>query len=239
MLTPSSNTALEPLTFAMLRDVPNVTVHFSRLHVLGTSLEKKAIDQFKTEAFLAAASLLADARVDVIVWNGTSGSWMGPQWERELCLAVQDETGIPATGSTLAFLDAFARYGVTKYSLAVPYVRDHTEKIVETYAALGLRCVASDYLGLRTNVEIDAVPESTFRDQLVKMAVPESQAIAVVCTNVPAAPLVEELEPKLKVPIFDSIAVTLWKALEVVGVEPKISGWGMLLRGEVPKPATA
>jgi maleate isomerase len=237
MLTPSSNTALEPLTSAMLRELPDVSVHYSRLHVMGTSLDRESSAQFTRDAFLHAASLLADARVDVIAWNGTSGSWLGLDWERELCQAVQAETGIPTTGSTLAFFDAFAKFGVTRYSLAVPYVQDHTEKIIETYAREGLTCVASNYLGYKTNAEIDLVPETAFRQQLTSVAVPESQAIAVVCTNVPAAPLADELERKLGIPIIDSIAVTAWKCLEMVGIEPKLSGWGKLLRGEAASAA--
>jgi maleate isomerase len=237
MLTPSSNTALEPLTSAMLRDVPNVSVHYSRLHVMGTSLDRNSTAQFTREAFLGAASLLADARVDVIAWNGTSGSWMGLDWERELCKAVEAETGVPTTGSTLAFFDAFAKFGVKRYSLAVPYVQDHTEKIIETYAREGLECVASNYLGYKTNAEIDLVPESSFLEQLASVAVPASQAIAVVCTNVPAAPLVEDLEKRLGIPIIDSIAVTAWKCLEMVGIEPNVPGWGKLLRGETARAA--
>jgi maleate isomerase len=237
MLTPSSNTALEPLTSAMLRELPQVSVHYSRLHVMGTSLDPRSNAQFTMEAFLAAASLLADARVDVIGWNGTSGSWMGLDWERTLCSAIETETGIPATGSTLAFFDAFAKFGVKRYSLAVPYVRDHTEKIIETYAREGLECVASDYLGFTTNAEIDAVPENRFREQLEAVAVPGSEGIAVVCTNVPAAPLVDDLERILGIPIFDSIAVTAWKCLEIAGVEPKLPGWGKLLRGETARAA--
>lgn len=231
MLTPSANTAVEPLTCAILAELRNVSVHFSRLHVMGSSLDPESNAQFTMEAFLGAASLLADARVDVIAWNGTSGSWMGLDWERELCKAIEAETGVPATGSTLAFFDAFAKFGVKRYSLAVPYVEDHTEKIIETYAREGLECVASDYLGYKTAAEIDAVPERTFREQLAAVAVPESEGIAVVCTSVRAAPLTEDLEKSLGIPIFDSIAVTAWKCLEMVGIEPKLPGWGKLLAG--------
>lgn len=239
MLTPSANTALEPLTSAIVREVPNVSVHYSRLHVMGSSLDPESDAQFTTEAFLRAAALLADARVDVIAWNGTSGSWMGLDWERALCEAIEAETGIRATGSTLAFFDAFAKFGIKRYSLAVPYVQDHTEKIIETYAREGLDCVASEYLGFKTAAEIDAVPESTFRDQLASVAVPESEGIAVVCTSVRAAPLVDEMEKILGIPIFDSIAVTAWKALEIAGVEPKLRRWGKLLRGETACPAAS
>jgi maleate isomerase len=162
---------------------------------------------------------------------------MGLDWERALCNAIEAETGIPATGSTLAFFDAFAKFGVMRYSLVVPYVRDHTEKIIETYADEGLECVAYDDLGFKTVAEIDLVPESRFREQLASVAVPESEAIAVVCTSVRTAPIVDDLERSLGIPIFDSIAVTAWKCLEMTGIEPKLSGWGTLLRGETAIPA--
>ena len=39
MLTPSSNTVLEPLTTAMLADLPNATAHFARFRVLKISMD--------------------------------------------------------------------------------------------------------------------------------------------------------------------------------------------------------
>ena len=233
MLTPSSNTALEPLTCEMLASQRDVSVHFSRLPVLGTSLSQQSNQQFTVDAFLSAARLLADARVDVIAWNGTSGSWMGLDWERKLCRAIEKDTGIPATASTLAFFDAFARYGIKRYSLVVPYVEDHTKKIIEVYANEGLECVHYDYLGLSTNVEIDSVPEERLRAQLMTAAVNGAQAILVVCTNVPDAALAQEVEDIIHIPIIDSIAVTAWKCLIMLGKEPQVPGWGMLLEGRL------
>ena len=58
MLTPSSNTVLEPLTAAMLADLPGASAHFSG---------------FGAIAYLGAAVRCvdaADARVDAICWNG-------------------------------------------------------------------------------------------------------------------------------------------------------------------------
>ncbi|HBO78304.1 MAG TPA: Asp/Glu/hydantoin racemase, partial [Cupriavidus sp.] len=77
MLTPSSNTALEPITSAMVSGLPNVSAHFSRFTVTEISLRDQALGQFDLEKILAAARLLADARVDVIAWNGTSSGWLG------------------------------------------------------------------------------------------------------------------------------------------------------------------
>ena len=57
MLTPSSNTVLEPLTTAMLQDVPDVSAHFGRFRVLKISLDADALNQFSTAPMLDAASM--------------------------------------------------------------------------------------------------------------------------------------------------------------------------------------
>ena len=72
MLTPSSNTVLEPITSAIVSGLPEVSAHFSRFTVTEISLGDRALGQFDTEKIIQAARLLADARVDVIGWNGTS-----------------------------------------------------------------------------------------------------------------------------------------------------------------------
>jgi hypothetical protein len=59
-------------------------------------------------------------------------------------------------------------------------------------------------------------------------------AVAVVCTNMRAAPLVERLEAELDIPIFDSIATTAWKSLVRAGVaSPRLPGWGRLFRPSI------
>ena len=89
MLTPSSNTVLEPVTAEILADRAGVTAHFSRLRVLQISLDGGSQAQFSHEPMLRAAELLADARVDSICWNGTSSGWLGFEQDRLLCEAIR------------------------------------------------------------------------------------------------------------------------------------------------------
>ncbi len=64
MITPSSNSVLEPVTAAMLADRADVTAHFSRLRVTEIALDAPALNQFDPSQMLPAAELLADAKVD-------------------------------------------------------------------------------------------------------------------------------------------------------------------------------
>src|SRR6478752_79517 len=88
MITPSSNTVLEPATCAMLHGVDGVTAHFSRFRVTEIALDAAALSQFDASVMLPAADLLADAKVDAIAWNGTSASWLGIGRDRSLCEGI-------------------------------------------------------------------------------------------------------------------------------------------------------
>lgn len=48
VLTPSSNTALEPLTNAILRELPNVHAHFARFRVTNISLTDQRLGSLMT-----------------------------------------------------------------------------------------------------------------------------------------------------------------------------------------------
>ena len=109
MLTPSSNSVLEPMTARMLAGQGGVTAHFSRLRVTQIGLSQAALGQFDRGPMLAAAELLADARVSSILWNGTSGAWLGFGNDEALSAAITERTGVPASTSALAFRDLFRR----------------------------------------------------------------------------------------------------------------------------------
>src|SRR6187397_1260324 len=102
MLTPSSNTALEPITTAMVAGLPEVSAHFSRFKVTEIALSGKALAQFDNSEILRAAELLAHAKVNVIAWNGTSSGWLGFELDVRLCERIHQATGIPACTSMLA-----------------------------------------------------------------------------------------------------------------------------------------
>src|SRR5271163_2784193 len=77
MLTPSSNTVLEPVCWSILEGLRDVSIHFARFRVTEISLSAAANGQFSRDGMLHAAELLADAKVNSICWNGTSASWLG------------------------------------------------------------------------------------------------------------------------------------------------------------------
>jgi maleate isomerase len=231
MLTPSSNTILEPVTSAMLAGLPEVTAHFGRFRVTEISLAASAQGQFEMGPLLDAARLLADARVEVIAWNGTSAGWLGLDRDRALCAAIAKETGITATSSVLALAEAFGATGVARYGLVTPYLHDVQAKIIANFEREGFACAAERHLNDKGNFSFSEVSAETLRAMVRDVARAKPDAITIFCTNLNGAPLVESLEREIGIPIYDSIATAVWSSLRLAGIDPaRVTGWGRLFR---------
>jgi maleate isomerase len=231
MLTPSSNTTLEPVTMQMIHGVAEASVHFGRFRVTEIALSDQSRGQFDDREILRAAELLSHAKVDVIGWNGTSSGWLGFDADQRLCRRITEATGIPACTSVLALNEIFRRTGVDRFGLVTPYRADVQAAIVRNYAASGFRCVAERHLGLQDNYSFSEVGADEIRRMTREVAADRPQAITIFCTNLRGAPLVEELEAELGIPVYDTIATVVWKALQLAGTDPaRVRGWGRLFR---------
>jgi maleate isomerase len=231
VLTPSSNTALEPSTCAMLADLPGVSAHFSRFTVTRISLEQDALNQFDDCKILAAASLLADARVNVIGWSGTAAGWLGFDTDRLLCARIKEATGIPATSSVLAMNEILELTGTRTLGLVSPYLSDVQSRIVANYGAAGVSVIAEAHLSISENFAFAEVDEATLSRQVGEVAAKMPQAIATYCTNLNSAHLAEEWERRHGIPVYDTTTTVVWKMLRMCGVDTRqIAGWGRVMR---------
>ena len=233
MLTPSSNTTLEPVTSAMLAGLPETSAHFSRFKVTEIALSGPALAQFDLSGPLQAAELLAHARCQVIGWSGTAAGWRGFDTDLQLCEAITRATGALACTSVLALNEILQATGVRRLGLVTPYVADVQAAIVANYASVGITCVAERHLGLQDNFSFSDVSADQLRLMVAGVmagpAAQRPQAVAVLCTNLRGAPLVAELEQAYGVPVYDSVATVVWKALRLAGVDTRrVVGWGRL-----------
>lgn len=229
VLTPSSNTALEPLTSAIVATVPGVSAHFARFTVTEISLREQSLRQFDDAPVIAAAKLLADARVDVIAWSGTSASWLGFERDRALCERIQEATGVPATTSVLALNELLDLQGARTLGLVSPYVDDVQRRIVANYAAAGIACPAERHLDITVNFDFGSVEPDVLARMVREVAQARPDAITIMCTNLRGAHLAAALERELDIPVYDSVSTVAWKALRLAGVPAgSVAGWGRL-----------
>ncbi len=229
MLTPSSNTALEPLTQAMLAPLSGISAHFSRFRVTEIGLSDTALRQFDDAPILCAAELLGHAKVDAIAWNGTSSGWLGFAADERLCARLTEVTGVPATTSMLALNEVLAARAVRRIGFVTPYTGDVQARIVTNYAELGISCVGERHFGLSDNFSFAQVPPERIEAAVAEIAPSRPDAIAIVCTNLHAAHLADRLERAHGIPVFDTVALAVWKSLVIAGADPaRVEGWGSL-----------
>src|SRR5258708_17836405 len=133
------------------------SVHIARFGVAALLQSRQSLAQFYFAPLLEEARLLADARVDAIAWNGTSGGWLGLEIDRELCRRIAAETGIRATTSSLALLEGVRLIGATRIGWATPYLDEIQSRIIDTFAAEGIACAAERHLGDRGNFSFSEI----------------------------------------------------------------------------------
>ncbi|MGF7175039.1 maleate cis-trans isomerase family protein [Azospirillum doebereinerae] len=231
MLTPSSNTVLEPVTSAMLSGLPEVSAHFGRFTVKEISLRAAALDQFTDAPFLDAARLLADAQLNVIGWNGTSAGWLGFDADVKLCRTIGTETGIPACTSMLALNEILETTGRKRFAIVSPYLDEIQERMVANYNAAGFEVVAERHLNDRGNFSFSEVSEERIERMCAEVAESKPDAIAIICTNMRGAPVAERVEKALGIPVYDTVSTVVWKALRMTGVDTRrVQGWGSLFQ---------
>ena len=229
VLTPSSNTALEPLTAAIVGTLPGASVHFSRFKVTEIALDARALGQFDDSKILAAAELLADAKVDVIGWSGTSSGWLGFDADQRLCERIQERTGVQATTAVLALNELLALRKIQRVAFVTPYTADVQARIVANYAQMGIEAVAERHLGIRVNHDFAAVEPETLLALMREVAPQGPGAITTFCTNLRAAPLAAQVEHELGIPLLDTVSTTVWGMLRAAGADAaQVRGWGEL-----------
>jgi maleate isomerase len=228
MLTPSSNTVVEPYTSAMMDAFKGrATAHFGRFRVTEISMSDASRTQFVTDPILDAARHLADAKCDVIAWNGTSAAWLGFERDEALCKAITDETGIKATSTILALNEILDFMNVRTLGLVTPYLTEIQDPIISNYHSIGIDIIADRRLEDRGNFSFAEYSPELVAGLARSVAESRPDAIAIVCTNFRGAPIVDALERELGIMVLDSVAITVWATARLCGLDPSaIRGWG-------------
>lgn len=108
-----------------------------------------------------------------------------------------------------------------------PYTADVQAKIAENWGAAGFACPAERHAGLSENFAFARLTEEDIAGMVRAVASEGVDAVAIVCTNMAGAFMAPALEAELAIPVYDSVAVTLWQGLRLAGCETRaLARWG-------------
>ena len=197
------------------------------------------IDHWVKEHFDAAlervvkdAASLASRKVDYIIYAGAPMLLSrGKGADIELIASIRKETGLEATTSIRAALDAMAWLGVRRIALASPYPPETQRLLVQFLRAHDIDVVKEATMDVAFRALHEVHPQQIYRfARDVFAAAPGAEALYLPCPQWQAQETVEALELDLGVPVIAGDPADFWAAFLALGIRDRIDGCGRLLR---------
>lgn len=223
MILPSGNVAAEPQMAAMLPE--GVGLHVTRLSLTGSS-EAQLLGM--TRDVEAAAGLLADAGVDLILFHCTAVSTWDPAMEGRLVARIEGTSGRPATATSRALLSALEALAIRRLVLVSPYIEAVNARESAYLEAHGVTVLRSAGLGIDGPQDMVKVEPGEWYRLARANDRPEADAVFISCTAVRSLEVVEALERDLCKPVITSNQVAAWHALRALGIRDRATGPGRL-----------
>ncbi|SEQ28486.1 maleate isomerase [Faunimonas pinastri] len=224
IIVPSGNVVAEPQIHAMLP--AGVSALFTRLALRGSS---EAELQRMEAGVEDAARLLADARVDRIVFHCTAVTTFSPSSGPAIRERIGGATGIEGLVTSDALEAAFQALGTRRVVLLTPYIEAVHRREIAFLEHLGLHVAGEASLGIDTNDEMARLSPDTLADWVLKHRHPDADAYFLSCTALRSAELIASLEDRLGRPVLTSNQVMVWHALREAGIKAA-DRWGQLMR---------
>ncbi len=180
-----------------------------------------------------AALELASAEVDVILQAGTAIAFFrGFGHDQELSRRITTVTGIKATTSLTAVVNALQVLGIKRPAIATSYLADIDARLVEVLTRSGFQVAAIRGMGLKKSIDMGKVlPDATYTlAKEVARSAPDADGILISCGNLRSFEAIEPLEKDTGLPVVTSNQAGLWQALRMAGVHEQLPNLGRLLR---------
>lgn len=223
VLLPSGNRLAEPQFAAMLPQ--GVTMHTTRLRLNG-STEAELLRM--TEGVEEAVSLVADARVDLILFHCTAVSTFSPALEKDVLARMRRSSGIPVTATSEALVAALLAVGAQKIVMLSPYIDSINDREATYLRAAGFEILFLGGLSLNDADAMSAVTPAQWKAFALANQHPDADAYLISCTTVRATEIAEELEQLLGKPVVTSNTAAVWHCLRTLGLPDTPSGFGQL-----------
>jgi maleate isomerase len=179
-----------------------------------------------------AALELASAEVDVIVQAGTAIAFFrGFGHDQELTRRITAATGITATTSLTAVVEALRTLHLRRLAIATSYIPDIDARLVDVLERSGFQVEAIRGMGLTRSIDMGKVsPHETYRlARQVARAAPSAEGIFISCGNLRSFEAIEPLETDTALPVVTSNQAGLWHALRLAGIKDRLPNLGRLL----------
>jgi maleate isomerase len=186
------------------------------------------------ESLESALSVFLAEEVDLVILGGiTLGTQLGFKAETQVLSSLKANLGLPINSALRINTTALEHLQAKNVAIATAYREAINERLKSYFQEAGLEVVGMKGLNVATPVEQDKLPDyASYRAALeLGRNFPHADAVLIHGRWASVA-YVEQLEQDIGRPVVASNAASLWWALETLGMNIPIEGYGSLLRGE-------
>ena len=170
-----------------------------------------------------AAKELASARANAILMAGTAGAFNGgPGFDLELARRIEQASGVNATTTMSAVLEAFRVLDIGKVAIATSYIKEVDAALAGVLEQEGVRVAAIEGMGLLRSIDMgDVNPERTYEfAKRVFERAGDVEGYFISCGNLRTLETIRQLESDFGKPVVTSNQAGMWKVLRMCGIDP-------------------
>lgn len=176
------------------------------------------------------AGLLADADVDLILFNCTAASLViGPD---TINRRIKAATGIDSTTTIEGVLAALAATGLRRIALMTAYLPEVVHHEIEYFGGRGLTVVADASHARTSPIAQGEIPAEQWYDLAMTMRDSAADGLLISCAGIQISPVIAAIERDWGRPVVASNQAALWQCLRMLDLPDAVEGYGALLRRE-------
>jgi maleate cis-trans isomerase len=187
------------------------------------------LDLGSRDRLLEGARQLDPAMVDAVMWACTSGSFVfGWNGAHEQVDDIRRAIGVPASSTSLAFVEALRAIGARRVAVAATYPADVAQRFADFLAVDGVEVVSVASEDILTAVEVGTID----RERAVRFVSAadhdDAEVVLVPDTALHTAAWLTDFEDAVGKPVLTANQVTFWEALRLAGQQARADRLGRL-----------
>ena len=233
-LVPFTNTNLEPDLALLCPD--GITLHFARMggydaDEIPDEGQMRGLGDSDLEEPL---HLLCGALPDVVLYGCTSATLThGRKFDADLATRIKDKSGAHTVTAAGALVNALETLEVKRIGFASPYVPAINDDAIRFLKDAGFDTVArADVSETLDNTGQGAMTPEAVQELGLRADTEAVEAIVLSCTDMRSVEAISDIEQALGKPVITSNQAMVFQALQLIGINDPVPGYGQLLERE-------
>ena len=227
LLTLSTDLTIERDFYSICQKLP-LDVFVNRIHN-ENPLTKENLLKMYEQIESITEKILPGEKINTVAYGCTSGTIaIGEDRVKEKIQLVKPDCYV--TTPITSAIKAFKKMNVKKIAVFTPYPEPVNKTIFEYFNKKNINIKSFSTFNLDLDVDFARIDPKYLSETLTKLNTNEADALFISCTALPALEILDDVEKKIKKPVFSSNQTLIWDAIRSVGYTSSIEGYGKLLR---------